>query len=81
MHKYTRLVYRTAAHRNWARIIKARDPLCVDPYDQHPHEPRLSQIADHIIPISEGGGYSLENGRGVCWSCHEYGKWQARKLC
>jgi 5-methylcytosine-specific restriction endonuclease McrA len=72
--KRTRPNYNTAAHRKWAQLVKVRDPYCVDPYDRHPNEQRLSQIADHIVPVREGGDYSMENGRGVCWSCHEYGK-------
>jgi hypothetical protein len=72
--KRTRSNYNTAEHRRWAQAVKRRDRFCVDPYGRHPGEKRVSQIADHIRPVKDGGGYALANGRGVCWSCHEYGK-------
>lgn len=46
------------------RIVK-RDPICkicgIEP----------STIADHIIPVAEGGPDTLDNGQGVCSRCHD----------
>ncbi len=72
--KYTLPAYRTVVHRQWAKAIKRRDRFCVDPYNRHPNAKRPATIADHIRPLKAGGTYSLANGRGVCRSCHEYGK-------
>ncbi len=51
-------------HRKWAKVILVRDPICkiCDEAD--------SVIADHIVPVEDGGEWSLENGQGVCRDCH-----------
>ena len=60
-----------ARHEHWARCIRARDPVCVDPMGRHPGEVRPSVVADHIVPLKEGGGWEFSNGRGLCYACHE----------
>lgn len=50
-------------HRRWRALILAREPLCRDCG-------KPSTDADHIIPLSMGGDWSLENGAGRCHSCH-----------
>ena len=60
-----------ARHRRWRAVILARDPVCVDPLGRHPGEPRASVVADHIVPLLEGGGWAFTNGRGLCVNCHE----------
>ena len=51
-------------HRRWRVPILRRDRIC-----------RLchaapSTEADHIIPLSRGGTWALENGQGLCKRCH-----------
>ena len=53
-----------ATHRRWRAAILARDPVC-RACGQAP-----SREADHITPLSQGGGWSLENGQGLCKPCH-----------
>lgn len=52
-------------HRAWREKILKRDPVCktcrVNP----------SRVADHIVPIGEGGSrFSMSNGQGQCNTCH-----------
>ena len=51
-------------------MVLARNPLCVDPFKRHPNAAVLSTIADHIVPLHDGGGWALENGQGLCGRCH-----------
>jgi 5-methylcytosine-specific restriction protein A len=53
-----------ARHKRWAAVILARDPICkiCDEAD--------SVLADHIVPVRDGGDWSFENGQGVCQECH-----------
>jgi 5-methylcytosine-specific restriction protein A len=46
------------------RAILQRDPIC-----RHCHT-RQSTIADHIIPVAEGGTDTITNGQGLCDPCH-----------
>lgn len=46
------------------RAILHRDPIC-----RHCHT-RQSTIADHIIPVAEGGTDTITNGQGLCDPCH-----------
>jgi 5-methylcytosine-specific restriction protein A len=61
-------LYSTRRHKRWRKMVLARDPLCVECLKQG----KIVQatIADHIIPLKEGGDWSLENGRGLCATCH-----------
>lgn len=50
-------------HREWRDAILARDPICRWPEGC----PELSTVADHRVPISEGGSrFRMENGQGLC---------------
>lgn len=54
------------------RILK-RDPVCRCTGCTH-HDGRCtkpSTVADHIIPVAEGGTDTLANGQGLCASCHD----------
>ncbi len=53
-----------ARHRKWANVILARDPICVICGEAE------SVIADHVLPVEDGGDWSLENGQGLCRTCH-----------
>lgn len=45
--------------------ILARDPMCVHCGD------RPSTIADHRMPVAEGGANTIANGQGMCVPCHD----------
>ncbi|MEU6641249.1 HNH endonuclease signature motif containing protein [Saccharomonospora sp. NPDC046836] len=47
-----------------ARILK-RDPIC------RACGVRPSTIADHIVPVAEGGTDDETNGQGLCSPCHD----------
>ena len=51
-------------HRQWRAAILARDVIC-RACGKSP-----SREADHVIPLSQGGGWSLANGQGLCKPCH-----------
>ena len=54
-----------ARHERWRAAILTRDPVCM-----HCHAAPSTQ-ADHIVPISAGGSrWELDNGQGLCASCH-----------
>ncbi len=62
--KKTDPIYNTMKHRNWRKMIIGRHPICCGCHE------RPSVIADHVLPLSMGGDYSLENGQGLCQACH-----------
>lgn len=53
-----------ARHRRWRKMVLARHPVCCDCRRE------LSTVADHIVPLSQGGDWSLENGQGLCQADH-----------
>lgn len=57
-------------HRAWRAAVLARDPVCVDPFRRHQGEQVQATVADHIVQITKGGGWTMENGQGLCESCH-----------
>ncbi len=59
-----------AGHEAWRRDVLARDPYCKDPDRRHPDALRPSTHADHIVPVTRGGEWTLANGQGLCASCH-----------
>lgn len=63
-HKKADYIYSTAKHRHWAKMVLSRHPICRG-CGEAP-----SAHADHIIPLKQGGDYSLENGQGLCHPCH-----------
>lgn len=65
--------YNSPEHRAWRRTIILRDKLCVDCYVPllgTDGEPVGTAHADHVIPLSRGGDYSLQNGAARCNRCH-----------
>lgn len=62
-----------ARHRQWREAVLATDPLCVMCLREH--RIRASVIADHIVPLPRpnwwDGDWSIENGQGLCKSCHD----------
>ena len=54
-----------ARHKRWRAVILARDPICTK------CDEAASTVADHVIPLSQGGDFSLENGAGLCRRCHQ----------
>lgn len=46
------------------RILR-RDPTC------RACGLRPSVIADHIVPVAEGGDDTMANGQGLCEPCHD----------
>lgn len=51
-------------HADWRKMVLHRDPVCKI-CNSAP-----STVADHIIPLARGGENTLENGQGLCASCH-----------
>ena len=50
-------------HQHWRKLVLGREPLCRDCG-------KPATDADHIIPLSMGGTWELENGAGRCHRCH-----------
>src|SRR5215472_18401164 len=57
-------------HERWRTMILARDPLCK--IAVLCDGTALSTEADHIIPLSEGGTWAMDNGQGACHRCHSH---------
>ena len=57
-------------HQKWRLMVLARDPIC-KACNRLP-----STDADHIIPLRDGGTWALENGAGLCKSCHSQKTWK-----
>jgi len=56
--------YRGSIHSSWARMVKHRDGYVCK-------ECGAGDVqAHHIIPVSRGGGYEMDNGVALCVSCH-----------
>jgi 5-methylcytosine-specific restriction protein A len=53
-----------AHHRQWRKLVLARHPICQD-CGRAP-----STNADHIVALRDGGTWEMENGQGLCASCH-----------
>lgn len=51
-------------------MVLARNPLCSDPFSRHPGQVVPATVADHVVPLSRGGGWGLENGQSLCHGCH-----------
>lgn len=53
-------------HREWRDQILKRDPQC-----KATGCAARSTVADHIVPIRQGGArFDLRNGQGMCETCH-----------
>lgn len=56
-----------ALHREWREQVLLRDRSC----RACPAPPSPSDVADHIIPIRQGGArFDLNNGQRLCELCH-----------
>jgi 5-methylcytosine-specific restriction enzyme A len=59
-------------HRRWRLLVLAKDPICRD-CEAHGRIVEAT-VADHITPLPKpnwwDGNWSIENGRGLCLSCH-----------
>jgi len=53
-----------ARHRDWRAAIIARDPLCVACLAVGRVTP--TRVADHVLPVAQGGEWTMENGQGLC---------------
>ena len=57
--------YRGSIHSAWARMVKHRDSYRCRECGAGDVE------AHHILPVSKGGGYEMDNGIALCVSCHK----------
>ena len=59
-------------------LLVVRDQVCRTPWCDAP-----VRHADHVVPVADGGGTSLENGQGLCEACNyakEAAGWRAMPL-
>lgn len=60
-------------HRKQFRAVVLKRVLCQDPDRRHPGHKAVAKVADHIIPLSQGGSTDPDtNGMALCVSCHNY---------
>lgn len=59
-------------HQRWRAVILARDPMCRRCGNES------STVAHHIVALRDGGGWSYENGMGLCSGCHNAVEAEAR---
>jgi 5-methylcytosine-specific restriction endonuclease McrA len=62
--KDSSVIYQSPKHRRWRTLVICKDPVCVKCKEE------WTTTADHILPLEDGGDWSLENGQGLCTSCH-----------
>lgn len=62
-------VYHSSRWVKVRRLVLQRDPICVRCYNAGVTIP--STVADHIIPINQGGPvWEMDNLQGMCNTCH-----------
>src|SRR4030042_6223726 len=57
----------------WRRLRKMylnANPICIDPFSDHPDQVILATEVDHKIPKAEGGTNDWMNLQGLCKTCH-----------
>jgi 5-methylcytosine-specific restriction enzyme A len=59
----TSRIYESKLHRHWRSVILTRDPIC------RMCNAAPSVVADHRIPLRQGGTWSYDNGQGLCKRC------------
>ncbi|TAL60608.1 MAG: HNH endonuclease [Bacteroidetes bacterium] len=58
-----------SSHRKWREQVLYSSPICSE-CERHGRY-TLATEADHIIPMDQGGDkLDLNNGQGLCRSCH-----------
>lgn len=59
-----------AAHRRWRRLVLSLYPVCTG-WPRGTRCLKASVVADHDVPISQGGSrFDILNGRGMCRQHH-----------
>ena len=53
-------------------IHRNEEPICCDPLELHPGQPRFSEHSHHIVPLIEdpAKAYDLDNLASLCSACH-----------
>lgn len=60
-----------AAHRRWRAQVLAAHPFCTgDPPRAGCPLRAKATVADHLVPLVDGGTWSVTNGQGLCAHCH-----------
>ncbi len=67
--------YHTPAHRKWRKLVLQRDKVC------QCCKRKPATEAHHLKPLEEYPDLALDlnNGQGLCWSCHELTKRKKQK--
>jgi 5-methylcytosine-specific restriction protein A len=55
-------------HQRWRAMVLARCPYCR--HCEIAGRVTIAIVADHIRPLRQGGDWAIENGQGLCLSCH-----------
>jgi 5-methylcytosine-specific restriction endonuclease McrA len=55
-----------------SKIVRAKNPICCDPFRTHGNRPEPTQSTHHIEPLAERPDLAFDeaNLRGVCNQCH-----------
>ena len=57
-------------HEKWRQLVLHRDPACQIAVKCKGMT--VSTVADHIVQVTEGGDWTMENGQGCCEACHQW---------
>lgn len=58
-----------AAHDAVRKQVLIEEPWCRRCIEEGRSPPRRTAVADHIMPLAEGGGGGRDNYQGLCWPC------------
>ena len=71
-------VYNTRRWKRLRRMILSRHPVCTECLKEGRTAP--ATVADHIIPIKQGGAiWDIDNLTGLCERCHNKKRQTERK--